>query len=113
MGLTTSRLAGDDRYATSALVASHGLALGMEPAFLWVASGGQFADALASGPAANWRGASLLLVPPAGAIPASTSVWLKEHVVRVEELQIVGGAAAIGADVERELRSVLVGESGG
>ncbi|HUG85473.1 MAG TPA: cell wall-binding repeat-containing protein [Euzebya sp.] len=92
-GGTATRLAGATRYATSVAVAQAGRAAGLTDDAVWVATGLNFPDALAAGPAAALAGSPLLLVDgqdPSGA-PAS-SAWLQDNAV---SLVLVGGVSAI------------------
>ncbi len=78
-GVTTSRLAGTDRWATSATVASRAVTEGMSGP-PWLASGANWPDAVSAGPAAAASKGVLLLVAPlslAGS-PASQA-WLVAH----------------------------------
>jgi hypothetical protein len=52
-------VAGPDRYATSAAVASDPLGEGLGRDVAWVAAGGDFSDGLVAGPAAARDGARL------------------------------------------------------
>lgn len=91
------RIAGVTRYATSAAVADVARDAGLDDDDVWVATGLDFPDALAAGPAAARSGSPLLLIDgrnPAGA-PASTD-WLGRH---AEGLKVVGGTAVITEDV--------------
>ena len=78
-GVTTTRLAGADRWATSAAVASRAVSEGMSGP-PWLASGANWPDAVSAGPAAAASKGVLLLVAPvdlAGS-PASET-WLAAH----------------------------------
>jgi putative cell wall-binding protein len=103
---TTGRLAGADRYATSVAVSKTSyddkqLAGGT----LVVASGMQFPDALAGGPAAAGIGGPLLLVPPNGTVPAGTIAEIKR--LGVESIVIMGGTGAVSSGIEDQLAKVV------
>jgi putative cell wall-binding protein len=105
------RLAGATRYDTSAAVADAGVAAGLDGAEVWIATGRNFPDALAAGPAAARRGGPLLLVDGervGGSAPADA--WLDAHVGRLERVAVVGGTAAVADDVARAAaRRLLAG----
>ena len=102
----TARLAGADRYATSVAVSKVSYddkqLLG---GTLIVASGLQFPDALAGGPAAAGLGGPLLLVPPTGTIPASVVTEIRR--LGVESVVILGGTSAVSSGVEDQLAKVV------
>ncbi|HUG87010.1 MAG TPA: cell wall-binding repeat-containing protein, partial [Euzebya sp.] len=80
LGLTVDRLAGDNRYATSVAVAQRSAQVGADDGVLWVATGRNWPDTLAAGPAAAHSGGVVLLVDgldPAGS-PA-TLAHLDQH----------------------------------
>jgi WD40 repeat protein len=89
VGVTTSRLSGADRWATSAAVASSAVAAGMTGP-PWLASGLNWPDAVGAGPAAAASKGVLLLVAPTtlAASPASQT-WLAAHPSNV--IVAVGG----------------------
>jgi len=89
VGVTTTRLSGADRWATSAAVASSAVAAGMTGP-PWLASGLNWPDAVGAGPAAAASKGVLLLVAPTtlAASPASQT-WLAAHPSNV--IVAVGG----------------------
>lgn len=92
-GGRTTRLAGATRYATSVAVAQAGRAAGLTDDVVWIATGLDFPDALAAGPAAALAGSPLLLVDGKNAAGAPASAeWLQDN---AEGLLVVGGAAVI------------------
>jgi putative cell wall-binding protein len=93
-----ARLAGQDRFDTAARLAER-----LFPAHvstIYVASGQAFADAMAAGPVAGRAGAPILLVTPGG-LPTTTADALRR--MQPDEIRILGGPAAVGADVAAEL----------
>jgi putative cell wall-binding protein len=60
-GLPIDRLDGSDRYATSRAIGEAAQEAGLDPLRLWVATGSNWPDALATGPAAAAAGGVLLL----------------------------------------------------
>lgn len=85
-----SRLAGDDRWATSVAAVE---ASGLPTDRLWLASGTSWPDALVGGAGAVAQDQPLLLVPDDGSRVASVA-WLSD-VDDPTELTVVGGAAAV------------------
>lgn len=78
-GIATTRLAGADRWATSAVVASAEVAAGMTSSD-WLADGLNWPDAVGAGPAAAVaRGALLLVAPAARDGSPATRDWLRAH----------------------------------
>lgn len=88
------RLAGVDRYATAAAVSESQFGAGVAAAF--VATGGNYPDALAGGPAAIKLGGPMLLTRP-DALPSSTANELSR--LRPQRIYLLGGEAAISAAV--------------
>jgi putative cell wall-binding protein len=107
---SVERLGGEDRYATAAAAARWLLddedstdeddTTDRSVDTIYIATGTAFPDALAAGPLAARVAAPILLVTPA-AIPAPTGAVLDE--LRVGELVLLGGTAAIGGDVAADL----------
>ncbi len=100
---TLTRLAGDTRFATSIAVAEAGREAGLRAEQIWVATGRNFPDALAAGPAAALSGSPLVLVDglEPGGSPESRA-WLAEHAA---SLVVVGGEAVITDEVAAGLAS--------
>lgn len=99
LGLRVVRHAGADRFATAAAVAQ-----ALPPADgVIVASATSFPDALAASAPAARDGLPVLLTA-SDDLPESTTAALVEREVAV--VTIVGGTAAVGADVERRLAGV-------
>jgi putative cell wall-binding protein len=98
------RLAGSDRYATAASVATtifHTvLGLASIPV-VYVASGANFPDALTAGPAASAFGGALLLVPPSGALP--TSVKNALATLKPTKIVIVGSTASVSDGIKTQV----------
>lgn len=107
-GRPASRVAGADRYATSLaladaalddLRASGRLGGGLQ---VWLATGTNFPDALAAGPAVGRRDAVLLLVPPAW-FTSATRQWIAEHAGDIADIRLLGGQAALPDRVAEDL----------
>jgi cell wall-associated NlpC family hydrolase len=91
---TVTRLAGADRYATAAAIAST-LPFN-QAATVWLATGDDFADALVAVPAAVKRGSPLLLTSTAG-LPAPAAAELARRAPN--ELDVATTGQAVGDDV--------------
>jgi len=87
---TRSRLAGPDRYATAAAIASGAFPSGASTVFL--TSGQQFPDALSAGPAAAKHNGPVLLTKPRG-LPTATVHELQQ--LHPSTVYVVGGPAAV------------------
>ena len=97
-GAEIRRLAGANRYATSVAVAAAAVEAGLDAPSVWVATGRNFPDALAAGPAAAAAGAPLLLVDGTDlAGSPESSAWLRDNPVGL--LVIVGGEAVVSPQV--------------
>lgn len=92
------RLAGADRFATSAQVSRRTFEPGVPVAY--VASGEDFPDALAGGPAAAVADGPVLLVGR-DQVPAPTMAELDR--LQPQEIVILGGTAAVSSGVETAL----------
>ncbi len=98
----TDRLAGDDRYATSVAVAD---ADPSSAGSVMLSTGADFADALAAGPAASRTDAALLLAPAADLEEAPVvRDALDARIDAISRAVVVGGEAALSADVAEALR---------
>ncbi len=102
LGPRLSRLAGADRYATSALLVG---GLGVEGPLL-VASGRDYPDALAAGALAARLGGRLLLVPPERLTADDPAVGVVRG-AGWERAEIIGGPAAVSDAVRDALRTLL------
>ena len=100
-GATMTRLAGADRYATSAAVAGT-FETGVPVVYL--ASGLGFADALAAAAAAGSMGSPMVLTQP-GTLPAS----IRAEIVRLNPSHaiVAGGASAVSDAVIRSIRDAV------
>ncbi len=107
-GAEVSRVGGATRYDTSRLLADRAGSLDGVTAFL--ATGGDFPDALAAGPSVAARAAVLLLVDGSdlAAAPASAT-WLEEHADELGGAVVVGGPGAVSGRVESQVAALLAG----
>lgn len=93
-----TRLAGDDRYGTSAAISRASFTAPVDA--VYVASGRDYADAVAGGAAAAREDAPLLLLTAYG-IPQQVASELKR--LRPAKIYVLGGPGAISADSQRQL----------
>ena len=93
-GRTSSRLAGPDRYATSAAVAREAWPTGADT--VYVATGANFPDGLAAGATAARFDAPMVLTPP-DSLPDATRDVLQELAPR--HVVVLGGTNAVSEDV--------------
>ena len=89
---TAQALVGPDRYTTSAAVAGRFF---VTPSVIGAATGTNFPDALAAGPALGSSG-PLLLVPPSGPVPTPMARYLAAVRPGVRTLEAFGGTDALG-----------------
>lgn len=97
-------VAGSDRYATSAAVAS---TFFTTPALVGVASGSSFPDGLAGGPALGDQ--PLLLVPSSGQLPDSIGGYLRDHNASIAGGLVFGGPAAVSDPMLQQVSDALAG----
>jgi putative cell wall-binding protein len=99
-GLVT-RIAGPDRYATAAAIATATFAPGVPVAY--IATAATFPDALAAAPVAGRAAGPLLLV--GNDLPAATRAALET--LRPRRIVVVGGPGAIRESILPALRDIL------
>lgn len=113
-GISTTRVAGTNRYDTAAKVAQSGgpEAVGttggpLPPAVptAIVASGESFADALSAGPASYAAHLPILLTPQAGLAP-ETKTFLEDEDYAIGAVLIIGGTSAVSQSVEDEIAAM-------
>jgi putative cell wall-binding protein len=92
------RLAGADRYATAAVISRHHHPSGAPMAY--VATGLNFPDALAAGPAAATRGAPTILVRDVG-VPGSSATELER--LNPRRIIVLGGPRVVNQSVFSQL----------
>ena len=103
-GADTDRLSGPDRYAT----ATEAAGLLGEPDTVYVATGVNFPDALAGGPAAVSDGAPILLTRRDD-VPQATLDYL-DGLDSLGRVVILGGTAAVSQEVAVELDAMTTGD---
>ncbi|WP_285113564.1 cell wall-binding repeat-containing protein [Leifsonia sp. fls2-241-R2A-40a] len=99
-----ARVAGDDRYGTSAAVSAATYSANAPVAY--VASGLQFPDALAGSPAAGRAGGPMLLVQQ-GAVPLSVQAELRR--LHPAKIVVLGGATSVSNAVMTTLKGFTAG----
>lgn len=98
------RIGGSDRYATSAALARAAFGdAGASTAY--VATGRDYADALAAGPATRGRSPVVLVDGSATGLAPGTRQLLED--LRVSSVTVVGGTAVVSAGIETGLRGML------
>jgi putative cell wall-binding protein len=100
------RIAGADRYATSALVAEYGVSEGLAWDGVALATGALFPDALTGGVMKGRLGSVMLLTPPARLAPEAAAA-LAAHRDVVTRLRFLGGLDALPLSVRMEAMAAL------
>lgn len=107
-GISVSRLAGDSRYSTSFEVAKAAMDAGMDVASTWFATGRNFPDALAAGPAvARDGGVFLLLDGQDWNNSERAETWLRSFKGSLEVVTLVGGEAVIVPSVRTAISNTV------
>ena len=99
-----TRVGGADRYATAANLSAASFAPGVRTVV--VATGTDYADALAGSAAAASVASPVLLVQP-GAVPDSVRAELAR--LRPQTITVLGGTGAVGAAVQQDLQQYTTG----
>ena len=102
LGRMAHRLAGSDRYATSAATSRYVFPSGVADVF--VVSGANFPDGLAAGPAAAALGAPVLMVPASGTVPAVVMAELQR--LAPGQIYLTGSTGAVSTGIENQLKTV-------
>ena len=102
--VVVDRFAGPDRYATAAAISRASFPAGVPVAY--VATGANFPDALAGGPAAARDRGPVLLVSPGG-IPAVTSAELQR--LQPQRIVVLGGTGVISQALQNQLAAFAPG----
>ncbi len=102
MGFRVDRFAGDDRYATARRVARTFAPDEIDTVYL--ASGVNFADAVAAAPSVTMETPLILTTPDE--LHDEARRFLTDEDRDVSSVTILGGTAAISADVEEEIREL-------
>lgn len=102
------RLSGTSRYDTAKEIADYALdgsGAGFTAEEIFVATGGNFPDALGAGVLAAMKGAPTVLTD--AAIHPATRTFLAENRAEIKRMSIIGGPAAISWVTERTLVSLV------
>ena len=97
-----TRLAGVDRFATSAAISAASFAPGVP--VVYIANGLNFPDALSGAPVAGKAGGPVLLVS-AGAIPAKVQAELTR--LKPGRIVVLGGVGVVSDSVAQQLASFI------
>lgn len=103
-GATVTRLAGPNRYATSAVISAATFGPGVEVAY--IVTGDNFPDALAGGPVAGLYGGPVLLVSKSG-IPAPVASELAR--LKPKSIVVLGGTGVVSLAIEQRLMGYTTG----
>ncbi|MCR8669864.1 cell wall-binding repeat-containing protein [Agrococcus sp. HG114] len=95
------RLAGDDRFATSVAISQRSFP--GTASVVYLASGMNYPDGLAAGPAAAHEGGPVLLTPP-DSVPQSVLAEIGR--LAPQKIVIVGGTPSVSAQVEAQVRAL-------
>lgn len=109
IGAEADRLAGADRYATSAAVVKQAVAAGLNPKLLFLATGQNWPDALVAGPAVALDGGVLMLVHPTDLDASPMTASFLDDGDPFDDVDLLGGTVAISQKVEDQIRDVLGG----
>jgi 5'-nucleotidase / UDP-sugar diphosphatase len=105
LGLTVARFGGADRYDTSATVWDAAVAQGANPVERWFATGEDFPDALAAGPAVAAAGYSFALMPPSGPAGSLSTAGVAANAPEyLDRFVILGGPSAIDPVADAQLQ---------
>lgn len=109
-GRSVARVSGPNRYATAAEISKVRFPSPASNIEVFVATGANFPDALAAGPAANLKGGPILLVTR-DAIPNETKAELTR--LGPSKITIVGGTTQVSAAVQAQLAAYTDSKSVG
>ncbi len=98
-------LAGGDRYATAVAISAWRFKPGVPVAY--IATGANFPDALAGGPAAAKAGGPVLLVPPVDSLPPAIADELRR--LAPGAIKVLGGPSAVSDALKAALAAYVPG----
>ncbi|MHB1340566.1 MAG: cell wall-binding repeat-containing protein [Coriobacteriia bacterium] len=101
-----TRIGGDDRYATAALLAEYSLSHGLLPGRIMTATGAAFPDALSAGMLGARAHAPLLLVRNTD-MTAPTREYVTAHSAAVSDLWLIGESDVIAESVRASLGTLV------
>lgn len=100
------RVAGPSRFSTATAVADFGLARGLTADHILVATGTNFPDALAGGALASVLRSPVVLSLP-NELGVDASNWLRNRRTQIDAVYLLGGQAALSAQVEAGIANAL------
>lgn len=100
------RLAGATRVETALAVADYGLANGLDPTYVQVATAENYPDALAGG-ALGAVVRSPVLLTPGDRLDRDVAAWLGRHRNAIDGIYLLGGSSALSTRVEADIASAL------
>ena len=104
------RVAGESRWATAAAAASQSTPDGTFD--VWIATGRDFPDALAAGPAVAITGGVLLLIDGrAASLDPAVEAWLEDRSGHVDRVVVVGGTGVVSDQVAALVADALDAEA--
>lgn len=106
---TVDRISGSSRYGTSVAVANAAADAGLDSSLLFLASGGNWPDALVAGPTVAATGGVLVLVHPDDLDASADTKAFLESGAPFDDIDLLGGPAAISAAVEQQIAAAVGG----
>ncbi len=103
------RLAGSDRYATAVAVAGYGIEQGLSWDGVGVASGSNFPDALAAGPALGALN-TVMLLTPSTSLAKATATALETNRAAISSWRCFGSSSAVSVAVRYQIMGILGSE---
>ena len=100
------RLNGLTRYGTSLAVADAAKEAGLDPTNFWLASGGNWPDALVLGPLVAFDGGIMMLVHPTDINNGSETRAFLENNGPYQDIDLVGGPVWISEDVRAQIEEM-------
>lgn len=95
-GAATRRVAGNDGSTTSTALGDLSVAAGAQPDEIWLATGGNWPDALAAGPAAAANNAVLLVVDGTSTLGMTATLdWFETQSASPDRFVVIGGEASL------------------
>jgi putative cell wall-binding protein len=105
--MKVTRLSGKNRYETAAVIAGQGLDFWWgDAAFVGIATGSNFPDALGGGAVCGAHGGVLLLTDPAS-LSAPAAAFLSANGVDIVATEVFGSASAVSDRVKTQINALL------
>jgi putative cell wall-binding protein len=107
LGVPAERAGGTSRYDTAVAVAKYGIAHAWgTPAFVGLATGANFPDALAGGPGCGANG-GVMLMTRRYPLDAASAAWLSANKAAVTKVQVYGGPGVVSAGARLKVKELL------